>query len=73
MKNLIKMLASLKGRVTKIILGMFLLSYGFEKDPLFIIIGIIPLLTGVFDIVLIAPLFNLPMSGKEIRKTKIKK
>ena len=73
MKNLfIRFTVSYKGRALRVIFGMMFLAYGFEVNPLFIFIGVLPLLAGVFDLFFLAPLFGLSVEGEKIRK-KLKK
>ena len=73
MKNLlIRFAVSNKGRALRVVVGMMVLAFGFEVNPILILVGIIPLLAGVFDVFLLAPLAGLPFEGMKIRK-KLKK
>jgi hypothetical protein len=33
------------------------------------VVGVVPLLAGIFDFCLLAPLAGLPLNGKDIRRT----
>lgn len=72
MKGLVRFLASTAGRLTRIAAGLVLIAWGAFNSGgvkwLPIIIGLIPLLAGVFDICLIAAMFGYPLSGKKIRE-----
>jgi hypothetical protein len=69
---LIKFLASPAGRVVRIVAGLVLIGLGLLvlQDLLGVIlavIGLVPLLAGIFDVCVFAPLFGQPFSGKAIR------
>jgi hypothetical protein len=73
MQSFIRKLASKNGRYARIIAGVILIVIGFvwPTDSLgwmLIVIGAIPILAAALDVVLIAPLFGLPLKGKDIRK-----
>lgn len=70
-KKLFKFLASMQGRAIRVLLGMLILSFGFEVNPVWLVVGVIPLLAGVFDVCVLAPVFGLPYSGSQLRKLKI--
>ncbi|MCP4164328.1 MAG: DUF2892 domain-containing protein [Chloroflexi bacterium] len=63
-------MASTSGRVTRIVAGVALIAWGLIglAGPIGIIIavvGLVPLLAGLFDVCVFAPLFNNPEnSGK---------
>lgn len=72
MMELIKFLASQTGRWVRIIAGAILIALGLlvVKDTggiILAVIGVVPLLAGVFDVCLFAPLFGAPFQGKDIR------
>jgi hypothetical protein len=66
-------LASGAGRVVRIVAGVVLILVGLfvTEGPLswvLEIIGLVPLLAGVFDVCVFAPLFKLPFVGVGLRK-----
>ncbi len=68
-------MASGLGRVLRVVAGIALIYYG-----LFVLknmtgyaigaIGVAPLLAGVFDVCVFAPLFKMPLAGGAIRAYK---
>lgn len=70
---LAKFLASTNGRILRIVVGIVLIAVALlvsmDTAPrvILIVIGLIPLVAGALDLCLIAPLFGLPLAGKEIR------
>lgn len=70
-QEMISFLASGTGRLTRIVAGLILIALGWwmhsTTGTVIAVIGLIPLLAGLFDICLFAPLFGLPLSGKQIR------
>ncbi len=76
MKSLFKFLASRNGRIVRIVVGAILVILGFfvvdfatqaALAIILIIVGLIPLLAGIFDVCVFSPLFGHPFSGKKIR------
>lgn len=72
---LIKFLASATGRWVRIIAGIALILLGLlvVKEIAGIIIavvGLVPLVAGVFDFCVFAPLFGAPFSGGRIRDSR---
>jgi hypothetical protein len=72
--QLIKFLASTTGRWVRIIAGIALIAVGLlvVKDTggiILAVIGLVPLLAGVFDFCVFAPLFGAPFWGKTIRSS----
>lgn len=70
--DLAKFLASTNGRIARIVVGVVVIALGLfglqdAARIVVVIIGAIPLAAGAFDVCLIAPLFGLPFTGKEIR------
>lgn len=66
-------MASTAGRISRIVAGIALIGLGLlvvEGTGGFIvaIIGAVPLLAGVFDVCLFAPLFGKPLAGDAIRE-----
>jgi hypothetical protein len=75
MNPLAKFMASMPGRIVRIVVGAALLLWGFmgleaTTGIVVMVIGLIPLLAGLFDVCLIAPLFGAPLSGVRIRAGK---
>ena len=67
-----KFMASSTGRIVRIVAGIVLIALGLLviKDIAGIIvalIGLVPLLAGVMDFCVFAPLFGQPFLGKDIR------
>ena len=73
MKGTMKFLASGNGRIIRIVVGAALVALGFFGVAnevvgwILIIIGLVPLLAGIFDKCVFAPLFGLPFDGKKLR------
>jgi hypothetical protein len=72
MNPLIKFLASGAGRVTRIVAGVALVFLGLAgmhgiAGIIVAIVGAVPLLAGLFDFCVFAPLFGYPLSGPKIR------
>ncbi len=69
---LINFLASGAGRIVRIVAGIVLialglLSVGGTTGLILAIVGLVPLVAGIFDFCLFAPLFGASLSGKAIR------
>jgi hypothetical protein len=65
-------MASTAGRAARVLVGIALIAVGILviKDTVGIIIavvGAVPLLAGLFDFCVFAPLFGCPLSGPKIR------
>jgi hypothetical protein len=72
---LIKVLASTAGRVIRIVAGIALIAVGLlaQQNTTGIIlaaVGLVPLLAGLLDFCVFAPLFGASLSGKAIRAAK---
>jgi hypothetical protein len=66
-------MASSAGRVTRVIAGLALVLVGFLAVGgiwgwILAIVGLVPLLAGLFDRCVFAPLFGLPFVGPGLRK-----
>ncbi|HEX3050507.1 MAG TPA: YgaP-like transmembrane domain [Aggregatilineaceae bacterium] len=78
MNGLLSFMASRNGRITRIVVGAILvfiaLSIAFFGSKstvggvIFGILGILPLMAGLLDICLLAPLFGKPYKGPELRE-----
>lgn len=69
-----KFMASTAGRILRIVAGLALILVGFLVMNGFwgyivAAVGLVPLLAGVFDFCIFAPLFGAPLSGKAIRES----
>lgn len=78
MKGLFSFLASPAGRWVRIIAGIVLVILGilFIKGVggwIVTLVGLVPLLAGIFDWCFFAPLFGLPFGGPKLRETLQKK
>lgn len=75
MNPFIKFMASTAGRVTRVAAGIVLVVWGLlgiggTAGIGVAIVGLIPLLAGLFDFCVFAPLFGAPLSGPQIRSAK---
>ena len=75
MNPFIKFMASTSGRLTRIVAGLVLIAWGLmglggTAGIIVAVVGAVPLLAGVFDFCIFAPLFGSPLSGPKIRATK---
>jgi hypothetical protein len=58
------------GRTVRIVAGVALIALGASLGGAWLalaVVGLVPLLAGVFDVCIFAPLFGQPLSGKTIR------
>ena len=73
MNAFVKFMASGAGRITRIIAGLVLIALGLLVMHASIggivvaVVGLVPLVAGIFDFCVFAPLFGAPMSGPKIR------
>lgn len=75
MNALLEFLASTNGRIVRIVAGVILIVVGllvvgpssFWPGLVLAIIGVVPLLAGLLDVCVFAPLFGLPFKGPDIR------
>ncbi len=75
MNPFIKFMASTAGRVTRVVAGLVLILWGVmglggTTGIVIAVIGLVPLLAGLFDFCVFAPLFGAPLSGPQIRSGK---
>jgi len=75
MNPLIKFLASTTGRIVRIVAGAALIAWGLlglsgTTGVIAAVVGALPLLAGLFDFCIFAPLFGAPFSGPKIRASK---
>lgn len=66
-----KFMAGVYGRMIRILAGMALIAVGiYVQGTWGVVIGVVgavPLLAGVFNVCLFAPLFGAPFSGTKLR------
>ena len=72
MNPFVKFMASKTGRITRIVAGIALVVWGLlglsgTTGIVVAVIGLVPLLAGLFDVCVFAPLFRNPFKGSEIR------
>jgi Protein of unknown function (DUF2892) len=75
MNPFVKFMASPAGRITRIVAGIALIALGLlvmhgTGGIIVAIVGLVPLVAGLFDFCVFAPLFGAPMSGPKIRAGK---
>ena len=75
MNPLVSFLASPTGRIVRVVAGIALIAWGLwglggTAGIIIALVGAVPLLAGLFDFCVFAPLFGNPLSGKKIRAGK---
>ena len=76
MNPFVKFMASPAGRITRIVAGLVLIALGLlvvhntVGTFVLVLLGLLPLLAGIFDFCVFGPLFGNPMSGAKIRAIK---
>jgi hypothetical protein len=76
MNPFVKWMASSAGRITRIVAGIVLVTVGLlvmhggVGGIIVAVVGLVPLLAGLFDFCVFAPLFGAPLSGPKIRAGK---
>ena len=75
MNPFVKFMASPAGRITRIVVGIVLVALGLlvihgTGGIIVAVVGLVPLVAGLFDFCVFAPLFGAPMSGPKIRSGK---
>jgi predicted cobalt transporter CbtA len=73
MRGLFRFLASSAGRVVRILAGVALILIGLfvVEGPVgwvLAVVGLVPLLAGIFDFCVFAPLAGLPFVGSKLRE-----
>jgi hypothetical protein len=73
MKGFFRFMASPIGRVIRVVAGLILIALGVWLARgagrwILIIVGLVPLLAGVFDLCVFALLFRLPFVGSRLRR-----
>ncbi len=75
MNPFINFMASAAGRIVRVVAGIALIAWGLlglggTGGTIVAIVGALPLLAGLFDFCVFAPLFGAPLSGPKIRAAK---
>ena len=75
MNPFVSFMASTAGRITRVVAGIVLMAWGLmgltgATGIIVAIVGAVPLLAGLFDFCVFAPLFGAPLSGPKIRAGK---
>jgi hypothetical protein len=75
MNPFIAFMASKAGRITRVVAGIVLIAWGVfglgsTAGYVLAVVGLVPLLAGLFDFCVFAPLFGAPLSGTKIRAVK---
>jgi hypothetical protein len=65
-------MASTSGRIVRVVAGIGLVAWGLlglrgVSGVVVAVVGLVPLLAGLLDFCVFAPLFGCPMSGPKIR------
>jgi hypothetical protein len=68
-------MASSAGRIIRVVAGIALVALGLlvlkgTTGVVVAVVGLVPLVAGLFDFCVFAPLFGCPMSGPKIRAGK---
>ena len=75
MNPFVKFMSSTTGRIVRVVAGIALIAWGLAgitgtAGIIVAIVGAVPLLAGLFDFCVFAPLFGAPLSGPKIRAAK---
>lgn len=70
-----KFINSPTGRIARLVVGLALIVWGYTQlnsgtGIVLIIIGLVPLTAGSFDLCLVSALLGGPISGKKVRELK---
>ena len=74
MNGFFSFVAGPTGRIVRIVAGLALIAIGLfvtqgAAQWILVIVGLVPLLAGVFDRCVFAPLFGMPFAGPKLRKS----
>ena len=72
MNPFVLFMSSTAGRIARIVAGIVLITWGLIglagiTGVIVAVVGAVPLVAGLFDFCLFAPLFGSPMSGPKVR------
>ncbi len=66
---LARFMSTTTGRAVRAVAGLALIIWGLAAGiPALIVIGLVPLAAGVFNVCLLAPLLKAPFSGRSLTK-----
>ena len=69
-----QLMATPMGRIIRVVAGAVLIAIGIAMKStggyVLAIIGALPLVAGILDVCIFAPLFKMPFAGKAIRALK---
>ena len=73
MAGFVKWMASMNGRIARVVVGLVLIALGLfgttgTTQIILVIVGLIPLAAGNFDVCLAAALAGMPIKGADIRR-----
>lgn len=71
MKSFVKLMASPFGRIIRVLAGLAIIAWGLigiggSNGYIVAAIGILPILTGMLNICIVAPLLGSPLSGSKV-------
>ncbi|MGP6158914.1 MAG: DUF2892 domain-containing protein [Vulcanimicrobiaceae bacterium] len=65
-------MASSAGRAARVMVGIALVTWGFALHSsggyVLMIVGLLPLATGVLDVCLVGPVLGVPLRGADVRR-----
>jgi uncharacterized membrane protein len=62
-----RFMSSTTGRALRVVAGIAIIVWGFAADvPALVVVGLVPIAAGVFNVCLIAPLLKAPFSGRSL-------
>jgi hypothetical protein len=75
MNPFVRFMSSKSGRIVRIVAGAALIAWGLlglggTGGIVVAVVGAVPLLAGLFDFCVFAPLFGAPLSGPKARAAK---
>ncbi len=75
MNPFVSFMASAAGRIVRVVAGIALIAWGLmglggTTGIIVAIVGALPLVAGLFDFCVFAPLFGAPLSGPKIRAAR---
>lgn len=75
MNPFVSFMVSTTGRLVRIVAGIVLIAWGLlglggTLGIIIAVVGVLPLVAGLFDFCVFAPLFGNPLSGARIRAGK---
>ena len=66
--NFARFMSRPEGRLLRVAVGLGLIAWGYAvHSPVLMVVGAVPLLAGVFDVCVIAPLLRAPFLGRDAR------